>query len=194
MGLTGDLGELPLADLVEMTSVGGKTGRLALFDEEGVVAGVLTFRGGRVVGAHAGDLAADKAFYALLALKTGSFDFDPAAELGEDEVSLPTESLLIEGMRRLDEMYRMRRRLPAATLVRRVGGEPGSPLEERALARLDSGPRTVGELVESILAGGDADEYDALKTLSGLWARHVVQVELSPETPRDAEAGRSPQP
>ena len=34
MGLKGDLGELPLPDLVEMTSVGGKTGRLVLFDEE----------------------------------------------------------------------------------------------------------------------------------------------------------------
>ena len=41
MGLKGDLGELPLPDLVQMTSVGGKTGRLVLYDEEGAVAGVL---------------------------------------------------------------------------------------------------------------------------------------------------------
>ncbi len=46
MGLRGDLAELPLPDLVQMTSVGGKTGRLILFDEEDVVAGELTFREG----------------------------------------------------------------------------------------------------------------------------------------------------
>ena len=138
MGLKGDLGELPLPDLVQMTSVGGKTGRLVLFDEEDVVAGVLMFRGGRLVGAHSGELTAEKAFYALLGLKTGSFDFDPTAEVDEGDVNLPTESLLIEGMRRLDETYRLRRRLPAPAVVRYVGGGSEDPLEV-ARARL---PRT----------------------------------------------------
>ena len=119
MGLIGDLGELPLADLVQMTSVGGKTGRLVIFDEEDAVAGVLMFRGGRLVGARSGELTAEKAFYALLGVRTGSFEFDPSAELEEDEVNLPTESLLIEGMRRLDEVYRCagacRRRRSSAT-------------------------------------------------------------------------------
>ena len=139
MGLRGDLGELPLPDLVEMTSVGGKTGRLVLYDEEDVVAGVLMFRGGRLVGAHSGELTAEKAFYALLGLKTGSFDFDPTAELDEDEVNLPTESLLIEGMRRLDETYRLRRRLPAPAIVRYVGGDSDDPLEARVLGYLGPG-------------------------------------------------------
>ena len=148
MGLRGDLGELPLPDLVEMTSVGGKTGRLVLFDEEDAVAGVLMFRAGRLVGAHSGELTAEKAFYALLGLKTGSFDFDPAAELDEDDVNLPTESLLIEGMRRLDETYRMRRRLPAPAVVRYLGGDADDALEARVLGYLGPGARTVGDVVE----------------------------------------------
>ena len=133
MGLKGDLGELPLPDLVEMTSVGGKSGRLVLFDEEDAVAGVLMFRSGRLVGAQSGELTAEKAFYALLGLKTGSFDFDSTAELDEDEVNLPTESLLIEGMRRLDETYRLRRRLPSPAVVRYRGGDAEDPLEARLL-------------------------------------------------------------
>ena len=100
MGLRGSLAELPLADFVEMTALGGKTGRLLLFDEEGVVAGELTFRKGRLAGAVCGALGAEKAFYALLALKEGTFDFDPTARLDDENCNLPTESLLLEGRRR----------------------------------------------------------------------------------------------
>ena len=195
MGLRGDLGELPLPDLVEMTSVGGKTGRLVLFDEEDAVAGVLMFRAGRLVGAHSGELTAEKAFYALLGLKTGSFDFDPAAELDDEDVNLPTESLLIEGMRRLDETYRMRRRLPAPALVRYLGGDADDALEARVLGYLGPGAHTVGDVVEGILVGGDADEYDALHALRRLAARQVVRVESAQEAGvEDPHAGRPPQP
>jgi len=195
MGLKGDLGELPLADLVEMTSVGGKTGRLVLFDEEDVVAGVLMFRGGRLVGARSGELTAEKAFYSLLGLKTGSFDFDPSAELEDDEVNLPTESLLIEGMRRLDETYRLRRRLPAPGVVRYLGGEPDDALEARLLGYLGPGARTVGDVVEGIIVGGDADEYDALHALRRLASREVVRVERPQlDGGGDLHTGGPPQP
>jgi len=195
MGLRGDLSELPLPDLVQMTSVGGKTGRLVLFDEEGAVAGELTFREGRLVGAHCGELTAEKAFYALLAVKTGTFDFDPAAELDEDTFNLPTESLLIEGMRRVDEVYRLRRRLPARGRVRYLGGEADDPIEARVLGCLGPGARTVGGVVEGMLVGGDADEYDALQALRRLTAREVVLVERPPETgPDDQSADGPPQP
>ena len=99
------------------------------------MAGVLMFRAGRLVGARSGELTAEKAFYALLGLKTGSFDFDAQAELDEDEVNLSTETLLMEGMRRLDEVYRLRRKLPAPAFVRylrrgqsRSAGGPGARL------------------------------------------------------------------
>jgi hypothetical protein len=195
MGLMGDLGELPLPDLVQMTSVGGKTGRLVLFDEEGAVAGELMFRAGRLVGARAGELAAEKAFYVLLGLRSGSFDFDPQAELDDDEVNLSTESLLIEGMRRLDEVYRLRRRLPAPAIVRYRGGSSVEPLEARVLGYLGPGERTVGDIVEGILVGGDADEYDALSALSRLVAGGTVGFEGPPDGGRgDRLAGQPPQP
>ena len=195
MGLIGDLGELPLPDLVQMTSVGGKTGRLVLFDEEGAVAGVLMFRAGRLVGARSGELTAEKAFYALLGLKTGSFDFDAQIELDEDEVNLSTETLLMEGMRRLDEVYRLRRLLPAPALVRYLGGGTEDPLEARVLGYIGPGARTVGDLVDGILVGGDADEYDALNALSRLATDGTVRVELPPDSGRpDPHDGGPPQP
>ena len=66
MGLKGNLAELPLADLIEMTALGGKTGRLTLFDAGGAACGALAFRDGRLVDAVCGALDAEKAFYLSL--------------------------------------------------------------------------------------------------------------------------------
>ena len=197
MGLKGSLAELPLADLIEMISLGGKTGRLTLFDEEGTAAGELAFRDGRLVGAVCGELGAEKAFYALLALKEGAFDFDPAAaDLDDESCNLPTESLLMEGMRRLDELGRLRCELPAPARVRLLGGEAQDELEARVLGYLGPGARLLGDIVEGLLVGGDADEYDAVKTLQRLAARGVVRVEM-PQGVAEADHGdpsEAPQP
>jgi hypothetical protein len=178
MGLKGSLAELPLADLIEMTSLGGKSGRLTLFREEGAVAGELAFRDGRLVGAVCGELGAEKAFYALLALKDGAFDFDPAAELDDESCDLPTALLLMEGMRRLDELRRLRLELPASARVRLLGGEAEEELEASVLGYLSPvARRLLGDIVEGLLVGGETDEFDVLKTLQRLAARGVVRIE-----------------
>lgn len=192
MSLRGSFEELPLADLLEMTAVGGKTGRLTVCDEHGVIAGRLAFRDGRLVGAVCGELGAEKAFYALLALRKGTFDFDPSAALDEDGSDLSIESLLLEGMRRLDETRQLRRRLPTQATVRLQGGDAQGRLEERLLGYLGPGARKVGDIVDGLLVGGDADEYDALQTLERLAARGVVRVEKPAAD--SAAATRSPQP
>jgi hypothetical protein len=191
MGLSGSLAELSLADLIEMTSLGSKTGRLVLFDEDGGEVGELAIREGLLVGATCGKLSAEKAFYALLALTGGTFDFDPEAELDEGICNLHTESLLMEGMRRLDEMQRLRRVLPAPTRVWFVGGEAQDPVEARVLGYLGPGARHVGDIVEGVLVGGDADEYDALKALQRLMARGVTRIEL-PQGGGDSRLGGGP--
>ena len=178
MGLKGTLAELPLADVIEMTSLGGKTGRLTLFDEEGAAAGELAFRGGRLVGAVCGELGAEKAFYALLDLKDGAFDFELATEFDEENCDLPTQSLLMEGMRRLDELRRLRCELPPSARVKLIGGEAQDELEARVLDYSGRKARPLDGIVEELLSGGDADEYDALRTLQRLAARGVVRVKM----------------
>jgi hypothetical protein len=191
MGLSGSLAELSLADLIEMTSLGSKTGRLVLFDEDGGEVGELAIREGLLVGATCGELSAEKAFYALLALTGGTFDFDPEAELDEGICNLHTESLLMEGMRRLDEMQRLRRVLPAPAQVWFVGGEAQDPVEARVLGYLGPGARHVGDIVEGVLVGGEADEYDALKALQRLMASGVTRIEL-PQGGGDSRLGDGP--
>ena len=194
MGLSGSFAELPLADLIEMTALGAKTGRLVLSDETGAVAGELAFRAGLLVGATCGELSAEKAFYALLGLDAGTFDFDPEAELDEGICNLRTESLLIEGMRRLDEIQRLRRLLPAPARVWLLGGEAQDAVEARVLGYLGPGARHLGDIVAGVLVGGEADEYDALKALQRLTARSVTRIELPSSDDDPRLGGRPPQP
>lgn len=180
MGLKGELGELPLSDLIEMTSLGGKTGLMVIHDAEGEVAGELAFRGGRLVGATCGNLTAEKAFYHLLELREGSFDFDPQAQIDEESCNLQTTSLLMEGMRRIDEIQRLRRQFPAPAVVglRFRGAAVEHPAEARVLGYVGPGARTVGDIVEGILVGGEFDEYDALTALGRLHERGIVMIEV----------------
>jgi len=189
MGLKGTLAELPLADVIEMTSLGGKTGRLTLFDEDGAAAGELAFRDGRLVDAVCGELGAEKAFYALLGLQDGAFDFELVAEFDDENCDLPTQSLLMEGMRRLDELRRLRCELPASARVKLIGGEAEDELEARVLDYSGRKARPVGGIVEDLLSGGDADEYDALRTLQRLAARGAVRVKMSRKADSAEEAG-----
>jgi len=195
MGLKGDLTELPLPDLIEMTAMGRKTGRLVIFGPDGAVAGHLAFRDGRLAGAHCDGLSAEKAFYALLAVTTGTFEFDSAAGLDESACNLGTESLLIEGMRRLDEIQHLRRRIPAPAKVRLLGGEPGDAVETRVLGYLGPGARRVGDIVDGVLVGGHADEYETLHALDRLVERGVVRVEAPlAKSERPGKPGGPPQP
>lgn len=179
MSLQGSLDELALTDLVEMISIGRKTGRLTLFGESGLAAGGLSFCEGRMVAAECGQLGAERALYALLELTAGSFEFDPSAPLGDDCVDMPTETLLLEGLRRLDETKQLRARIPACSMVRLLRDEAGDPLEERVLGHLGGGAQRVGDIIDALLGAGDADEYDVLETLARLAARDVVCIDNS---------------
>lgn len=197
MGLKGELGELPLSDLVEMTSLGGKTGRLVLRNRDGRLAGELAFRDGCLVGASYGTLKAEKAFYGLLDLRDGTFDFDSETPVDDESCNLQTAGLLIEGMRRIDEIQQSRRTYPAPAVVslRYRGASSDDPAEARVLGYLGPGGRTVGDIVEGILVGGEFDEYDALKALGRLHERDLVTVDIA--TGPDGEPiapGGPPQP
>lgn len=195
MSFKGSLAELPLSDLIEMTALGGKTGLLTVFDEQGAIAGELAFRNGRIVRAECGDLQAEKAFYGILAVEEGSFGFELTAVLGDESCDLSTESLLMEGMRRIDETQRLRATLPAPARVRYQKGDAQDATEARVLGYLGPGARSVGDIVEGVLVGGEADEYDALQALQRLAAREVVRIEIAHDTSGGTlGAGGLPQP
>jgi hypothetical protein len=193
MTLKGTLSELALSDLTEVISLGGKSGRLEIAGGEGEPAATLSFRDGRLINASAGALHGERAFYAVLGLREGSFFFDTEADPGEETLDLPTGSLLMEGMRRVDEVFRLRDALPATSRATFIGGEPEDAVEKSILGYLGPGARDVGDIVAGMLLDGLADEYDALRALSRLVERGVVRVS-APAPPVGPPLSPGPEP
>lgn len=103
-GVSGSLAEMALPDLVQILWHGKKNGLLKL--RRGGETGEIHFADGRVVNATWGQLRGEEAFYGLLALVDGEFALDPNFRPPTVVITTSPEALLLEGMRRLDEMQR----------------------------------------------------------------------------------------
>lgn len=119
-------------------------------------------------------LQIEEAVYHLFTWKQGSFHFDPGQKPDEEDlflVNLPTENLLLEGARRVDEWSLIERKIPSFDLVPAVVKDPSDAGEDFELTEhqkkvlpLIDAERTVEEIVtESGLV-----EFDVGKAIFGL--------------------------
>jgi hypothetical protein len=122
----------------------------------------------------------EEVIFTVLGWSEGHFVFEegPAAEIPrEAAIRISTESLLMEGARRIDEWSRIQGRVPhlgvVARLVPAATDEPGSlqltPFEWRVLAACD-GVLDVRAMARSLAAS----DFDVARTLFGLDAAGVI--------------------
>ena len=101
MSLTGELSDLSLAELIEFFCNQRKTGRLKVIYSNGP--GYFYLQSGSVVHARIGMLRGIEAVYYALTLPNASFTFSPAFEAPEHTINQPWTSVVLEGLRRMDE-------------------------------------------------------------------------------------------
>ena len=101
MALTGELSDLSLAELIEFFCNQRKTGRLKVIYSIGP--GYFYLQSGSVVHARIGTLRGIEAVYYALTLPNASFTFSPAFEAPEHTINQPWTSVVLEGLRRMDE-------------------------------------------------------------------------------------------
>jgi hypothetical protein len=104
--ISGLIEEVPLPDLLQLFSTSKKSGVLVIHKDEDVANVFLT--DGRVRFAMINDdrdVDPYKAFYRIIGWDHGTFSLEhPSDETFEDEINESIESLMMEGMRILDEM------------------------------------------------------------------------------------------
>jgi hypothetical protein len=114
--LSGKLDVYALPNLLQNLSEMRATGALSLLDGQGRRAAMLAMDAGFIRGARYGSLAGEDAVYQLLERPlTGTFAFVHQKEVGlVGETSAPLEAtgLVLEGMRRQDELKRFCEKLP----------------------------------------------------------------------------------
>src|SRR6266571_1559415 len=111
MPLTGELSDLSLAELIEFFCNQRKSGRLQVTYSMG--SGYFYLQAGAVVHARIGKLRGIDAVYYALTLPNASFTFDPVFVPPEHTINQPWTSVVLEGLRRMDE-----------------GIQPGNPFPE----------------------------------------------------------------
>ena len=104
--IAGRIDELSLPDLLQFLSSSRKSGQLSV---QSGWRGTITLDEGRVVGATLGEeplLVGEDAFYKMLWSQSGTFNLEPTADPvpEEEAINAPTEMMVMESMRLLDEL------------------------------------------------------------------------------------------
>ncbi len=124
-----------------------------------------------------GSLVGEPAFYRLLHWGDGEFvvEFGPVER--QARISISTRSLLLEGMRRLDEWSRLAEQMPPPDRVLEVDGELLSrrlgeiPDDVNATLRLVDGRRTLQQVVED----SGRDDLGAAAVISRLYFEGILR-------------------
>ena len=151
MALTGELTDLSLAELIEFFCNQRKTGRLKVVYPTGP--GYFYLQSGSVVHARVGDLRGIEAVYFALTQRNASFTFSPAFEAPEHSINQPWTSVVLEGLRRMDEGIRPPDPFPegSASPVEEFESSPeleSSPIEEIKPQPAEAKPKVVAPVVD----------------------------------------------
>lgn len=190
MSFQGSLNELPLADIVQLVAVSGKTGMFSL--SRSTEKGFVYLLNGQITHAKLGDIEGEDAVYALALWSQGSFQFSPGIESEAHTISRSNTNLLMEAARRSDEWKILSRKIPGTEsvpglLARDRSGGPVTltPQEWMVVTKVD-GRRTIEEMARALRMSS----FDVAKTLYGLVTAELVDV-VRREAPK---SGPTPPP
>jgi len=173
-------------DLLQILRMNRRSGLLEL--EMDGLRGTLFISEGEILDAEVGRFRGEKAFYRTLAWEGGKFEFRPQPVSVHPLIKRPGENLILEGLRQLDEVNKLRASLAAPgthlQLVRRFEGPP---------ERLKPVTREILKLLEyftsldDILNQSTLLDLDLCTTIQALVDRKIIAVMTAHE-----ETGHAP--
>jgi hypothetical protein len=106
-GLTGDLGDVPMAELIQLLCAARRTATVDIIVDDEVM-GTLAFADGRAISARTENgVCGIDAFYALAAFEVGAFEVFYGRTVSTADLTEDTLYLLLEAARRADEARRV---------------------------------------------------------------------------------------
>jgi CheY-like chemotaxis protein len=177
----GNLSDMGVVDLVQTLEMGKKSGALHISSPRGIEA-VCYFRDGRIVDCELGKIAGENAFYRLLNWQEGAFaiEFKPIER--EERITLSTQGLLMEGMRRIDEWGRIVEQLPSLDRVFEID----YPVLAERLAEIPDDVNALLKLfdrrraLERVIEDADYDDLAAAGVVSKLFFEGIIREVAQP--------------
>lgn len=100
----GDLSEIGITDIIQIIENSHKSGKLFIQAEE--TTGIVFFNSGRIVDAAYKDTQGKDAFFSLLAVSEGRFEYEPSTVTFDEKITSSNTFLVLEGLRLMDEANR----------------------------------------------------------------------------------------
>jgi hypothetical protein len=165
------------SELLNFIHQGRRTG--VLLARTGAIERALVFVNGNIAWARSTSpperlAGVGEVFLGFLVACSGSFAFLQGVDRTAlpSALSLDTQAMLLDGLRRLDEMERYRTRVPGPHVVPRPTGKQadGVQPEERQLLALADGKRTLADLALATALG----EFETTKAAYALIERSLL--------------------
>ncbi len=192
MSFQGSLKELPLADIVQLVAVSGKTGMFSL--TRAAEKGAVYIQNGQITHAKVNDVEGEDAIYALALWNEGQFQFSAGIESDTRTITRSNTNLLMEAARRSDEWKILSKKIPTTEAVPRLVCREGlsepvtlTPNEWLVVTGTD-GARTIEEIARATRLSA----FDVAKTLYGLITAELVEIHTKAEVRPPASGPSAP--
>ncbi len=173
--IEGNISQIPLVDLIQILSMNKKNGVVVLTRNE--VKGFVYFKEGNIVNSTLGKIEGEKAFFRLLSWGEGKFEFVPTKISSLIRIRRPTDSLIMEGMRQIDEWEKLKDTFPSPdSLIRLKASSKELPkelsvIEQEVLLLLEFYPR-LGDIVDNCTY----PDYEVYVTVQRLLKEGIIEV------------------
>jgi len=181
MSFQGSLKELPLADIVQLVAVSGKTGMFSL--TRGAEQGAVYIQNGQITHAKVNETGGEDAIYALALWNEGQFQFSAGIEPDVRTITRSNTNLLMEAARRSDEWKILSKKIPTTDAVPQLVCREGlsepvtlTPMEWLIVTGIDG-----IKSIEEIARAARLSAFDVAKTLYGLITADLVGIRSKAE-------------
>ena len=181
MSFQGSLKELPLADIVQLVAVSGKTGMFAL--TRGAEQGAVYIQNGQITHAKVNETGGEDAIYALALWNEGQFQFSAGIEPEVRTITRSNTNLLMEAARRSDEWKILSKKIATTDAVPQLVCREGlsepvtlTPMEWLIVTGIDG-----IKSIEEIARAARLSAFDVAKTLYGLITADLVGIRSKAE-------------
>ncbi|MCX7769477.1 MAG: DUF4388 domain-containing protein [Proteobacteria bacterium] len=177
----GNLKQMGLPDLIQILTINKRTGNLYIYEtqKKDNILGVVVLNEGRIINAKSGNTKKTKAFYRILNLKEGYFSFIPGEPSMAEEIFEGSDSLIMEGLRQIDEFIELRNKIPKDAKIHlkiKSTQLPNNlrPITKEVLTAIEIFP-DINDLIDNV----DATDYEILKILNALWEKGIIKFETA---------------
>lgn len=176
---SGNLKQMSIPDLIQILSINKRTGNLYLYETQKseMPIGVVILNEGRIINAKTGNVKKTKAFYRILSFKEGYFRFLPGEPLMVEEIHENADSLIMEGLRQIDEIAELKKQIPSSGKLKlkiKASQLPQNlrPITKEVLTAIEIFP-DLSDLIDNI----DAPDYEIFKIINALLEKGILEIE-----------------